>query len=300
MKNLYALCLLLCSAPLGAHAAGSTQLDIGGGTLEVVFAPGELDLPQATVLEWIAKSAQAVAGYYGRFPVKNLRLTVTPTAGTGVRSGKTFGYPSASIRISLGRETNSAQLEKDWILVHELVHLAFPSVGNGHNWIEEGIATYVEPIARVRAGQLSAEKIWGDMISGMPHGMPQAGDRGLDFTPTWGRTYWGGALFCLLADIEIRKRTQNRHGLQDALRAIVAAGGNIEEDWDLRRAFKIGDAATGVTVLTELYEKMRATPVDMSLTELWKELGVEVQGRGVIFDEQAPLANVRRAITGAG
>ena len=58
----------------------------------------------------------------------------------------------------------------------------------------------------------------------MPKGLPAAGDRGLDYTPTWGRTYWGGALFCLLADIDIRKRTSNRFGLQDALRAIVAAG----------------------------------------------------------------------------
>jgi hypothetical protein len=41
------------------------------------------------------------------------------------------------------------------------------------------------------------------MVSGMPQGEPQRGDRGLDGTHTWGRTYWGGAMFCLLTDVEI-------------------------------------------------------------------------------------------------
>src|SRR5260370_28547747 len=35
-------------------------------------------------------------------------------------------------------------------------HLAFPSVDEKHHWIEEGIATYVEPIARIPAGHLTA------------------------------------------------------------------------------------------------------------------------------------------------
>lgn len=280
-----------------AEFAGPARLEIAGSTLDIGFAPGELDLPQSKVLDWISRSAHAVAGYYGRFPVRHAQITIIPVAGSGVQSGKSFGYPRARVRISLGRFATETDLEKDWMLVHELVHLAFPSVDENHHWIEEGIATYVEPIVRAEAGQLSVEKVWGDLVRGLPHGLPQAGDRGLDYTPTWGRTYWGGALFCLLADIEIRKRTQNRFGLQDALRAINAAGGSIEESWELRRAFKVGDAATGVPVLTELYERMRAAPVDTPLSELWRSLGVAIEGRSVIFDEQAPLAKERRAIT---
>jgi hypothetical protein len=42
-------------------------------------------------------------------------------------------------------------------------------------------ATYVEPVARVEAGDLTAEKIWGDMLRDMPKGLPQKGDRGLDY-----------------------------------------------------------------------------------------------------------------------
>jgi hypothetical protein len=286
-----------CGSLQTAESAGTVKLEIAGSTLDVVFAQGELDLPQSKVLDWISRSAHAVAGYYGRFPVRRAQITIIPVVDSGVRSGKSFGYPYVRVRISIGRSATEEDLEKDWMMVHELVHLAFPSVNDMHHWIEEGIATYVEPIARAEAGQLSAEKVWGDLVHGLPQGQPQAGDRGLDYTSTWGRTYWGGALFCLLAEIEIRKRTQNRYGLQDALRAINAAGGSIEVSWELRRAFKIGDDATGVSVLTELYERMRAAPVDTELPALWRSLGVAVDGRSVIFDEQAPLAKERRAIT---
>ena len=282
-----------------ADDAGASKLQIASSTLDIVFAPGELDLPRAKVLDWISSSARAVAGYYGRFPVPRVRITIVPAAGSGVQSGKSFGFPYARVRISIGSSATQADLEKDWKLVHELMHLAFPSVNENHHWIEEGIATYVEPIARAEAGQLSAEQVWGDLVHGLPYGLPRPGDRGLDYTPTWGRTYWGGALFCLLADIEIRKRTQNRYGLQDALRAINAAGGSIEVSWELRRALKIGDDATGVPVLTKLYERMRASPSSAELPALWRSLGVTVDGGNISFDEQAPLAKERRALTAA-
>jgi hypothetical protein len=69
--------------------------------------------------------------------------------------------------------------------------------------------------------------MWADLVRDMPKGLPEPGDQGLDNTHTWGRTYWGGALFCFLADIEIRKQTKNEKGLQDALRGILNAGGDI-------------------------------------------------------------------------
>ena len=111
-----------------------------------------------------------------------------------------------------------------------------------------------------------------------------------------GRTYWGGALFCLLADIGIRKATKNTRGLQDALRAVNRAGGNIESDWPLEQALEIGDNATGVTVLMDLYRQMKDAPGGVNLPELWEQLGVRRDGDAVTFSESAPLAAARRAI----
>ena len=75
------------------------------------------------------------------------------------------------------------------------------------------------------------------------------------------------------------------------------AGGSIEVDWPLERALKAGDAGIGVPVLSELYDRMKATPVETDLPALWKQLGVKTNGDAVTFDDSAALAPIRRAIT---
>ncbi len=277
-----------------------TTIKLGRDRIDVAFAPGPIDLPRAHILAWITRSAQAVAAYYGRFPVQHARVLIIPVDGRGIRSGTSFGLRGAASKIAFGRATTDADLGADWIMTHEFVHYGFPSVSDTHTWIEEGIATYVEPFGREQIGQLKPGKVWRDLVEGLPKGLPQAGDQGLDITHTWGRTYWGGALFCLLADVEIRQHSSNRLGLQDALRAIVAAGGTIDTEWSLRRALKVGDTAVGAPVLTRLYEQMRDTPVTPDLAVLWTRLGVVPQGNSVVFNDAAPLAAVREAIDAGG
>jgi hypothetical protein len=302
---LFALRWLASIASVFAAGAAVAQnerdfkIDVARSDIEVIIAAGDLELPDSRVLEWVRTSARAVAAYYGRFPVSRVRVLIVPVAGIGIKSGKSFGYGGAAIRVSLGRETTAQQLDDDWVMPHEMVHLAFPSVPDAHTWIEEGLATYVEPWARLLIGEVKADKVWAGLVDGLPKGLPREGDLGLDRTPTWGRTYWGGALFCLLADVEIRERTNNEKSLQDALRAIVAAGGNIEQSWELKHAIEIGDAAVGTPVLSELYQQMRDQPVATDLSNLWTQLGI-VSTNGVIsFDDLAPLAHVRRAMTEA-
>jgi hypothetical protein len=239
-----------------------------------------------------------VTAYFGRFPVAHARVYVAVSQNGRVSNGVSYGDGGAHCRISVGRHTTLDVLYNDWELTHEMVHFSFPSVED-HHWIEEGIATYVEPIARASIGILTAEQVWGEMLGRMPQGLPEAGDRGLDRTHTWGRTYWGGALFCLQADVEIRKRTGNAKGLQDALRAINRAGGTIESEWPLGRAFKIGDQATDGRTLTELYRKMAFQPLAMDLTHLWEQLGVRRSGQEIVLDDHAPWAGIRAAICGS-
>ncbi|TMA93032.1 MAG: hypothetical protein E6J63_00285 [Deltaproteobacteria bacterium] len=267
-----------------------------GVSLTVAIARARRRQSEEELLDWIRASAAMIADYFGRFPADGALLLVAPAPDKQIH-GRARGTGGASILFSLGTELEIAQARGSWELVHELVHLGFPSVPRRHHWAEEGLATYVEPIARARAGDLSAEKVWGDLLRGLPQGLPRKGDEGLDRTHTWGRTYWGGALFWLLGDIQIRERTGNRFGLEHALRALVANGGNIADRWPLRRALEVGDRATGTKVLEELYAKMASAPVDVDLDALFHRLGVEEQGRSVKFDDRAPLAPIRRAIT---
>jgi hypothetical protein len=269
---------------------------IEGVDMRVDLEAGEFRVGAEPLIGWIKRSAGIVAGYYGRFPTPSLRIQVVPEEGGGVRGGKTFGSHGGFIRVQVGREVTGAQLHDDWVLVHEMAHLALPDVGEGHEWLAEGLATYVEGVARVQAGNRSETDVWAEEIRSMPRGLPQPGDRGLDHTHTWGRTYWGGAMFCLLADVEIRRRTHNRFGLQDAMRAVTRQSGGLTVDWAVERVLRAGDAAVGTTALADLYAQMKDTPVTPDLMALWRKLGVEPEGTSVRLREDAPLAEVRVAI----
>jgi hypothetical protein len=272
------------------------QLRLDGGSLAVALAKAQRRQSEEELLGWIRSSAALVSRYFGRFPADGALLLVLPGPGDQIH-GRARGSGGASVLFFVGTDLDMADARLSWQLVHELVHLGFPSLPRQHLWAEEGLATYVEPIARARAGELSQEKVWGDLVRGLPQGLPGPGDEGLDRTHTWGRTYWGGALFWLLADVGIRERTGNRFGLEHALRAVVAQGGSIAERWPLRRALEVGDRAVGTNVLEELYAKMSSAPANVDLDALFRRLGVAVRGKAVEFDDGAPLARVRRAIS---
>ena len=197
----------------------------------------------------------------------------------------------------MGRDSNEASLKRDWVLVHEMVHTALPDMEDRFNWLSEGLAVYIEPVARAQTGDLTTQEIWYAMMRDMPKGLPQPGDEGLDNTDTWGRKYWGGAMFALFADVEIRKQSNNRFGLQDAMRGVLAAGGNHEQDWSLQRILSTADKAVGLNVLTRLHDKWGSKPVSPDLDALWRDLGLRADGGDLRFDDTAPLAAIRKSIT---
>ncbi len=275
-----------------------TRLSLGGGQIDVVFADGAAGLNRDPVLGWIRTSGEAVTTYFGHFPVSHVGILVTALNGSRISSGATYGFGEPAIRIAVGRAANDADFKDDWVLVHEMTHLALPTVPRRSEWLLEGNATYVEPIARAQAGQLDPAVVWRWSLEGMPKGLPQPGDEGLDHTPTWGRTYWGGALFWLLADVRIRQRTQDRVGVQEALRAINRQSGGIVARWSVDQVVAAGDQATGTDVLSSLYAQMKATPVPtIDLEHLFTELGVALHDGKIVFDDHAPLAEIRRRIT---
>jgi hypothetical protein len=278
-------------------------LEVGSARLQVDVAGTTTDVPLRAVIEHIRHAAQAVSIYYGHFPVRSARIRLFIVPGRhsvlqGTTWGHMDGFPGVT-RLRIGEHTTAQELDADWMATHELVHMALPSLLDEQHWLEEGIATYVEPIARAQLGELSPQDAWQGMLEGLPKGEPEDSDQGLDRTHTWGRTYWGGALFCLVAEIEIRKQTGNARGLRDALRGIVDAGGAIDKDWPIAKVLAIGDKATGTAVLEDLYKKWSKTPVTVDLPLLWNQLGVHRAGDTVSFDATAPLARIRESITAA-
>jgi hypothetical protein len=273
----------------------TTLIDVDGVSIRVLLEKAKAPkVSDDELLDWIASRAKAVAMYYRKFPVPDLILRVERDSGSGVNGGTT--YQGRRIRVDIGRDTLLQELADDWVLVHEMFHLGFPDLDDDYLYLEEGLSTYLEPIARTRAGLLPASETWRSYLEGLPKGMPRPGDKGLDVTHSWGNTYWGGCRFWLLADLEIRERTHNEKSLDDAIRAMVDQGGTGQEHWALEKMIEVGDAATGTKVLRELHGKMGGRPVATDLDALWKKLGVRAVGDEIVLDDDAPRAALRKAI----
>jgi hypothetical protein len=284
----------LAEGPYSSFGAYYTLSTREEGML-IAIAPGERVASDSELDAWARDAGRAVAAFYGRFPVERVVVIIRPVDGARIRDAESSGGGGAAIVVDLGRDVSPRDLRTDWKLTHELAHTALPNLSREHHWLEEGLAVYVEQVARARAGLWSAEDAWKEFAHGLPQGVRSRSP--LDSTSDWGSTYWGGALFCLLADIRIRERTHGAHTLDDGLRAIVASGGNIMTQWPIERVLRTADAATGTAVLAELYREMGRSPRRVDVALLLADLGVAIEGDRVIFHDDAPHAAIRRAIT---
>lgn len=294
-------CIVILTTQTTSALAADKTLHIGGAKIEIDFTPGVAEhaykLNRQQVIAWIERSANAVTQYFKRFPVKTLNMSITDGARDRV-NGVAYHGSEPLVVINIRPSFDETTLAKDWVMVHEMVHLSFPPVHRRHLWLLEGLATYVEPITRVRAGLLTEDKAWEWLIKGTPQGLPEAGNKGLDNTPTWGQRYWGGAIFFLVADRRIHQQTNNKFGIEHALRAIQHDGGSmqLEHNWEVLEALSIGDQATGTKVLVNLYKEMRDKAVMTDLDSIWKSLGVSLEGNKIIYDDTAVEAELRRSI----
>jgi hypothetical protein len=274
------------------------SIDVPGGRIDVALGKGERGVRDEDLVAWIREGASDIVSLLGRFPVSRLQVIVASGGPYAVGSAVTMGMGGASIFVVVGQRTRNADLLRDWVMTHEMLHVAFPNMGFRQRWMEEGLSTYLEPVLRARRGRYEPRKMWAEFIRAMPQGLPQEGDRGLDRTYTWGRRYWGGAMFWLHVDVEIRRRTEGARSLDDVLRAVFQAGGNVASRWDVARLAQAAEAATGTTALREIYDDWSAKAVTPDLGALWSSLGVRSDPRErITFDDQAPLARIRRDLT---
>jgi hypothetical protein len=286
----------------GFAAFGGFHLEAvesGSARVLVAIAPHDLPLTDADVVGWTGSAVRAIAGYVRRtFPVPRTLVVVMRGRPGHPTRGETLGEGGPSVLVRAGDGLTAATTRDDWVMTHELLHVILPSLSREHMWLSEGIPSYVEPIARVRAGLTTPEKVWRDLMDGLPQGLPEAGDLGLERTHTWGRTYWGGSLFCLMADVRIRELTANARSLDDVIVGVVGTGVDVEAHWDVARWLDEGDRATGTNVLHDLYRELALAPGTVDLAALWKRLGLRREGDRVMFEDSAPLAAVRRGIAG--
>jgi hypothetical protein len=284
-----------------------TPIEVGGATLDVIPLGDAIAMGDAGVVEWVRGAARCVASLNGRFPV-DATVFVVPAAGADeVVFGRVMSLAGASVVLLFGAEARPEGAHSDWVVVHELFHLSTPSfVGEGH-WLEEGLATYYEPILRERAGWIPEAALWGEFVREMPRALRKPGEpASLEERDSIDATYWGGALFALLADVRIRTATRGSahpRSLDDVLHAVLGERGDATHRARVADFLQTGDAATGTQAPSQVYAEWAVGGANVDLDALWRSLGIEkVEGAdgsaGIKLNDGAPLADVRRAIAG--
>jgi predicted metalloprotease with PDZ domain len=274
-------------------------LALPGATLQAVLLGQPLAMGDAAVTSWLRDAAGCVASLYGRFPVDATVFVVPVQGADEVVFGRVMSLSGASVALLFGSQTQASFEHDDWVVVHELSHLGTASfMGEGH-WLEEGLATYYEPILRERAGWMTERQLWEHFVREMPRGVPRAGEPpDIEERDDTDSTYWGGALFAFLADMRTRTSTQGARSLDDAMRGALARLGDATHEARLADFLRTGDDATGTDALAEVDATFAQRGQAPDLEAIWRSLGVESRPDGtVVLHDDAPLAAVRRGIS---
>ena len=270
----------------------------GAAQLDVVSLDGGFALSRDERRRWIARDAAAVTRFYGGFPAEHVGVVLTPVPGRDrVVFGKVLSTGGSTVVMLVGEDTKRAALDSDWVLVHEMFHIGFPTLSRGAGlWLDEGLATYAEPLIRARAGMLTEEQGWAEVVRDMPRGVRLCETAGLEHFDDIRSVYWGGAVVALLADVEARRLTNGERGLEQALRAMLARGWDARRVVPLRDAIRLVDDELGNPILAGLAASYADHGSPVPLDRVLTELGIERRDHSVRLHDDAPLAAMRRAI----
>lgn len=265
------------------------------GVLRVAILDGTGPGARADLLDWVQRTAEAEANWWQGFTARQSLVALVPTnARRATGYGRTVSGGGATVMVEVGRDVDRRRLFEDWVLVHEVIHTGMPYLRGRATWFMEGAATYIEPILRARAGWKSEEDVWREWIAEMPQGV---GAFAAGLASASGRqNYWGGALFMLLADIDLRRDSDGARGLEDCLAGALWDGLDGSKRTTLAEYASACDRAVGHGTVSRLIARHLEGGQPIDLDALWRALGVAQQGGRIVFDDTAPLAKWRRMI----
>jgi predicted metalloprotease with PDZ domain len=189
---------------------------VSGMTLTVATAPG-VGLDPHRLLRLYARTIPLLAGPLGPPPPRLLVVSAPDPMWHGGLSGEDSFFVNGHIPLRSADKTST--------YLHELFHVWFPlRVADDGHWISEGLAEYYSLALQHRAGRLSDP--------GFARGISlfrRFGRWNMDLSRTHESTALNNSapLVVHWIDCEIRRVTGGQHGLDDAVRSLVADGGPL-------------------------------------------------------------------------
>lgn len=175
---------------------------------------------------WIRSGLRTIHQLWGELPFRELHVVVMPVqTNRPVRFGFATRGSVGTVLVMPNVNATLDQLERDWVLPHELSHLVFPYLKDA--WLSEGLATYYQEVLRARSGAIEPERAWSNLADGFVRGQNSSGDlplrdlsESIHATASYVRVYWSGAALAFLLDVQLR---ESGTSLDQELRRIFTA-----------------------------------------------------------------------------
>ncbi|MCY1079975.1 hypothetical protein [Archangium lansingense] len=269
----------------GFHGFGGRRCTVRlpGAVVEVAVIGRLSRMDDSALCAWLHQAASEVLTVRRSFPYPRVtvRLVAVPGREDPVPFGMVLWSTPPSISLLVGQDAEPASFTRDWVAVHEILHLAHPVILPRVAWLSEGLATYYTELARARSGRQTPERAWMELLAGFERGRRAVGSRTMEDVVTRGDsymgTYWTGALVALHLDVELRRVPGNTRGLDEVLERLAASGSIATFD-----GFGAAvDSVAGRPLFHEVLSRHLTRPAFAELEPLLEALGVERAPDGV-------------------
>lgn len=262
----------------------------------------------APLVEWVRATAENVALTYGRFPNPNANVVLIPVRDFGwdrdaaVPFGQVVRDGGETIELMINPNRPMTEFYEEWTPTHEFSHLLLPYLNRNQRWISEGFAQYYQNVLLARAGQYTAESAWQRIYAGLERGRESAPDlspndaAGANERNTRMKVYWSGAALALMADVELRRRSDGAESLDAVLDRFQRCCLPSSRSWSGVELFRKFDTLLDEPLFMRLYRRYADTAGFPDTRPLFGQLGIDVRDGQVWFDDNAGLAAVRQTI----
>ncbi len=268
----------------GFHGFGGRRCEerLPGAVLEVALLGRMSRVDDATLCAWMRSTAEEVLQVRRTFPYPYITVRLIPVPGRERPSlfGMVLWSSPPSISVLVGQDAPPESFTRDWVALHELLHLTHPAFLPRVAWLSEGLATYYTEVARTRSGRQTPLEAWGELVAGFERGRVDANGRTMeqvveasDSSPG---VYWTGALVALHLDVELRRLTGNARGLDDVLELLAGRGSTSTLE-----AFGVAvDEVAGRPLFEALLARHLTRPAFAERDALLEALGVVASPEG--------------------
>ncbi|MGI9272532.1 MAG: hypothetical protein ACR2QT_12210 [Woeseiaceae bacterium] len=277
--------------------------------IRIVLLGPQSDITLEKFVPWINSTAQNIEQTYGRFPNPNVGVILNPVSRWGwggdraVSFGRVVRDGGETIELMINPDRPITDYYDEWTPTHEFSHLMLPYVDREQRWISEGFAQYYQNVLLARAGQHSALDAWQKIYTGLERGRESApGISPNDaangrMRDTRMKVYWSGASLALMADVELRRRSDGRQSLDSVLGDLQQCCLPSARSWSGVEFFAKLDELLGDTLFMDLYRKYADADDFPDPRPLLARLGVSARDGAVALDDGAELSVIRETIT---